>query len=110
MLFIIFQQCLLLHGWEEYILFRHNPRDNLLLQNAEGLVSLMGYLALHYASVAVAEFISKTGIRIKAWIGCAGKLLALSFLLFLVQLVCEKTLGPSSRRVANVTYVFSQVI
>lgn len=85
----------------------------------------MGYISLHYASLAIAEYISKTGlvqyfylsklctllrIRIKSWIGCAAKLYVLSLSFYVMQLVCENLISPSSRRVANIAYIFSQVL
>lgn len=108
-----------------------NRRENLITANAEGLTSLMGYLTIFYASLAIGEFMAKTrwfefppkrknsnfqkkknfffSIRIKSWIRRCFQLFALSLILFFIQIAAEKCVDPPCRRVVNATYIFSQV-
>uniref|UniRef100_A0A1I7X9A1 UBIQUITIN_CONJUGAT_2 domain-containing protein n=1 Tax=Heterorhabditis bacteriophora TaxID=37862 RepID=A0A1I7X9A1_HETBA len=107
-LFCIMQQALLMNGYE-WILSGKNTRETLFSANAEGICSMMGYLALYYISDSVAEFISKTGIRIKSWLECCVRLFCLAVIFFVFQLIAERTVGPPCRRVVNVTYIFAQM-
>ncbi|CCD72984.1 Phosphatidylinositol-glycan biosynthesis class W protein [Caenorhabditis elegans] len=86
-----------------------NRRENLITANAEGLTSLMGYLTIFYASLAIGEFMAKTSIRIKSWIRRCFQLFALSLILFFIQIAAEKCVDPPCRRVVNATYIFSQL-
>lgn len=97
-------------GLQEWILDETaNKRENLITANAEGLTSLLGYLTIFYASLAIGEFMAKTSIRVKSWIRRCFQLLFISFFLFLIQVSTEKLLDPPCRRVVNITYIFSQL-
>ncbi|CAJ0608265.1 unnamed protein product [Cylicocyclus nassatus] len=107
--FGVLQQTMLIQGYEKWILDGDNQRDNFFTANAEGICSLMGYLTIYYISDTIGLFISKTGIRIKSWIECCWRLFVFSLVFFIMQRLSEYTLGPPSRRVVNMTYVFAQM-
>ncbi|CAO4366461.1 unnamed protein product [Caenorhabditis nigoni] len=97
-------------GLQAWILDENaNKRDNLIHANAEGLTSLLGYLTIFYASLAIGGFMARTSIRVKSWIRRCFQLILLSIFLFLAQLATEKWVDPPCRRVVNVTYIFSQL-
>ncbi|KAK6732579.1 hypothetical protein RB195_016756 [Necator americanus] len=108
-IFGVLQQTMLMYGFESWILDGTNKRDTLFSANAEGICSLMGYLTIYYISDAMANFISKTGIRLKSWFSCTWKLYLFSLFFYIIQRLCEHSLGPPSRRVVNITYVFAQM-
>lgn len=92
----------------------------LLVANREGLVSCLGYLAIHLAGAAIGQTLRSRGClwsgssrgdglhgggrlsrgRLLAWLcfGCAASILAC--------VICESTIEPVSRRTANLPYVF----
>ncbi|KAJ1374286.1 GWT1 [Parelaphostrongylus tenuis] len=107
--FGILQQTMLTSGYEEWILNGENMRETLFAANAEGICSLMGYITIFYISDAIAKFVSKTGIRVKSWIECCWRLYVFALIFYIMQLGAEWTLGQPSRRVANISYVFSQM-
>uniref|UniRef100_A0A1I7UGX2 Phosphatidylinositol-glycan biosynthesis class W protein n=1 Tax=Caenorhabditis tropicalis TaxID=1561998 RepID=A0A1I7UGX2_9PELO len=86
-----------------------NQRENLMTANAEGLTSLLGYVTIFYASLAIGEFMAKTSCRVKSWIRRCFQLLIISFTLFLIQLATENLVDPPCRRVVNISYIFSQL-
>ncbi|XGW12098.1 hypothetical protein V3C99_013072 [Haemonchus contortus] len=106
-LFGIFQQTMLMNGYQEWILDGENRRDTLFRANAEGICSLMGYITIYYLADTLAAFISKTGIRVKSWIECCWRLYVFSIMFYGMQVVAEWSLGQPSRRVVNITYIFS---
>lgn len=108
-LFGIFQQTMLLSGFETWILNEENLRETLFTANAEGICSLMGYITIYYLADTVAMPISRTGIRVKSWIECCWKLYAFALIFYGLQLGAEWALGEPSRRVVNITYIFAQM-
>lgn len=51
-------------GLQTWILDENaNKRDNLMTANAEGLVSLLGYVTIFYGSLAIGEFMAKTRLE-----------------------------------------------
>ncbi|KAK6028633.1 GWT1 protein [Ostertagia ostertagi] len=107
-LFGIFQQTMLMNGYQEWIINGENPRDTIFAANAEGICSLMGYITIYYMADSLAVFISRTGIRVKSWVECCWRLYIFSLIFYLMQLGAEWTLGQPSRRVVNIAYIFLQ--
>ncbi|CAB3404537.1 unnamed protein product [Caenorhabditis bovis] len=103
-------QTLLNSGYQYWILTEgENQRENLIAANAEGIFSLLGYLTIFYASLAVGDILASTCIRIKSWIRRAFHMAFLSFLMYVCQVISEQHLDQPSRRVVNLTYIFSQL-
>lgn len=97
-------------GLQQWILDETaNKRENLWEANAEGLTSLLGYLTIFYASLAVGDFMARTSIRLKSWIRRCFQLLLISLFLFTAQIFMERYVDAPCRRVVNITYIFSQL-
>ncbi|CAI5441164.1 unnamed protein product [Caenorhabditis angaria] len=106
----LFHQTILKSGYQDWILVEgQNNRDNLLSANAEGIVSLLGYLTLFYGSLAIGEFLSHTGFRVKSWIRRCLQLVFLAAIFYFLQAICEYFIDRPSRRVVNITYIFAQL-
>jgi hypothetical protein len=57
-LVLLYQSALSLLGWSDFIL--HSPRRSFVEQNREGLVSVVGYFALHLIGLTVGSYIHTT--------------------------------------------------
>ncbi|NWX28851.1 PIGW protein, partial [Notiomystis cincta] len=72
--------------------------------NREGLLSLLGYLALYLASVQAGLWLLRRRSSVRGWLGALGGLaLAVVVLLVLLQL-CQASTEPVSRRLANLPF------
>ncbi|NXM26040.1 PIGW protein, partial [Oxyruncus cristatus] len=72
--------------------------------NREGLLSLVGYLAIYLASVQVGLWLLKCRGSVKGWLGALW-VLALAVLVLFVSLhVSQAHTDPVSRRMANLPY------
>ncbi|KAL6078083.1 Phosphatidylinositol-glycan biosynthesis class W protein, variant 2 [Balamuthia mandrillaris] len=100
-----YQFCLSNMGLREYIL--EHPRTNLFHQNKEGFCSSIGYLALYFIGAQLGNFVLRSeGRGRKEWRSVFQRLLLLSLLFWVLALVAEHFIEPSSRRMVNATYVF----
>ncbi|CAD6192089.1 unnamed protein product [Caenorhabditis auriculariae] len=107
--------CLLFHqfilvglGYERWIITDENKRTNLFEANAEGIVSLAGYLVIFYTGLSLGRFLANTGIRVKSWLQRCLHIALFIAVSYGLQKASEVFVGPPSRRVVNMTYIFSQ--
>ncbi|NWW49442.1 PIGW protein, partial [Pedionomus torquatus] len=90
-----------------FILHGSNGRDTrvgFLNANREGLVSLLGYLAVYMASVQVGLCLLKCRNSVRSWMEAARLLLLTALLLFLLLHVSQAQADAVSRRMANLSY------
>ncbi|CAI2347046.1 unnamed protein product [Caenorhabditis sp. 36 PRJEB53466] len=97
-------------GLQTWILDENaNRRENLMTANAEGLTSLLGYLTIFYASLAIGELMAKTSYRLKSWVRRCFQLLLIALVVYTLQMLAERFVDAPCRRVVNVTYILSQI-
>ncbi|NXW64381.1 PIGW protein, partial [Eurystomus gularis] len=90
-----------------FILHGSNGRDTrvgFLNANREGLLSLLGYLAIYMASVQVGLCLLKCRSSVKGWAGAVCFSLLTILMLFLFLHVSQAYADPVSRRMANLSY------
>ncbi|RQM15597.1 hypothetical protein DD237_003517 [Peronospora effusa] len=92
------------YGGEEYML--NAPRDNLMNQNREGILSLAGYTSLYmlsiYAGQNIFGYIDTNGAKAQRnmrWL--VATLLALTVMLWLSTYLSVRLVARPSRRMAN---------
>lgn len=90
-------------GLETWILSDY-PRNNLISANREGIFSLLGYMALYYASCELGDYIKISRTLFKEWLRLLMVLICLSFLGWICLHCCESLLGIPSRRLANTSF------
>ncbi|NXY73867.1 PIGW protein, partial [Glareola pratincola] len=104
---VLYQLILNTTSLKMFILHGSNGRDSrvgFLNANREGLLSLLGYLAIYMASVQVGLCLLKCRNSVKAWIEAACFLLLTALVLFLFLHVSQAHADPVSRRMANLSY------
>ncbi|NXP07159.1 PIGW protein, partial [Thinocorus orbignyianus] len=90
-----------------FILHGSNGRDTrvgFLNANREGLVSLLGYLAIYMASVQVGLCLLNCRNSVRGWMEAVRLLLLMALLLFLLLHVSQTQVDAVSRRMANLSY------
>lgn len=92
-------------GLSSYVL-SDIPRTSFLAANREGLLSIMGYVALYMTSILVGSFLKNEAevVNARTLLKQAGKLAIFSVLLWKVTYLCRDMFGVS-RRLANMGYV-----
>ncbi|CAH0488366.1 unnamed protein product [Peronospora farinosa] len=103
-----YQMYLSQYGGEEYML--NAPRDNLMNQNREGILSLAGYTSLYmlsiYAGRNIFGYIDTNGAKAQRnmrWLVAA--LLALTVMLWLSTYLSVRLVARPSRRMLNLSYL-----
>ncbi|NXU50847.1 PIGW protein, partial [Turnix velox] len=81
-----------------------DTRVGFLNANREGLLSLLGYLAIYLASVQVGLCLLKGRSSVKAWMDAVCLLGLTILLLFLFLHVSQACVDPVSRRMANLSF------
>ncbi|RMX64698.1 hypothetical protein DD238_003665 [Peronospora effusa] len=96
------------YGGEEYML--NAPRDNLMNQNREGILSLAGYTSLYmlsiYAGQNIFGYIDTNGAKAQRnmrWL--VATLLALTVMLWLSTYLSVRLVARPSRRMLNLSYL-----
>ncbi|KAM5274557.1 phosphatidylinositol-glycan biosynthesis class W protein [Ctenodactylus gundi] len=79
-------------------------RVGLLNANREGIISTLGYVAIHMAGVQTGLCVLKNRTHIKDWIKVACCLLLVSFSLFISLYVVQVNIEAVSRRMANLAF------
>lgn len=97
-------------GLEQWILSESTVRDGLISANREGIFSLLGYLALHYAALEIGHFIRNPHrSTFGGWFQLLLLLMATTFFGYVGLQVSEITFGKPSRRLANSSFCFWMV-
>lgn len=105
LLLLVVHETTLQLGLSNYVL-SDIPRTSLIAANREGLVSIIGYVALYMVSVHVGSFLKNETefVNARVLLKQAGKLTIFSLLLWKITFVCRDMFGVS-RRLANMGYV-----
>jgi len=94
-------------GWADYI--EHHPRTNLFNQNKEGLLSGIGYTSLFLFGARLGRELLKPRSNLQQWRQFTGVLWVVNVLLWCVTIISDSYIEPSSRRMANLSYVLSVI-
>ncbi|NWI45790.1 PIGW protein, partial [Picathartes gymnocephalus] len=104
---VLYQLLLSTTSLKMFVLHGSDGRDSrlgFLDANREGLLSLLGYLAIYLASVQVGLWLLQHRGSVRGWLAALGGLtLAVLVLLVLLQL-CQACAEPVSRRMANLPF------
>ncbi|NXR67421.1 PIGW protein, partial [Rhadina sibilatrix] len=104
---VLYQLLLSTTSLRTFILHGSDGRDSrlgFLDANREGLLSLLGYLAIYLASVQVGLWLLRGRSSVRGWLeALRGLALALALLWVLLQL-CQACSEPVSRRMANLPF------
>lgn len=104
---VLYQLLLSTTSLKMFILHGSDGRDSrlgFLDANREGLLSLLGYLAIYLASVQVGLWLLQRRSSVRGWLeALRGLALAVLVLLLLLQL-CQACTEPVSRRLANLPF------
>ncbi|MBZ3869892.1 Phosphatidylinositol-glycan biosynthesis class W protein [Sciurus carolinensis] len=79
-------------------------RVGLLNANREGIISSLGYVAIHMAGVQTGLYVLKNRTHIKDWVKVACCLLLVSISLFISLYVLQVNTEAVSRRMANLAF------
>ncbi|KFQ26277.1 Phosphatidylinositol-glycan biosynthesis class W protein [Mesitornis unicolor] len=104
---VLYQLILNTTSLKMFILHGSNGRDTrvgFVNANREGLLSLVGYLAIYMASVQVGLCLLKRRSSVREWLEAVCFLLLTVVLLFLFLHVSQVHADPVSRRMANLSY------
>ncbi len=104
-LLLIVHETALQLGLSNYVL-SDIPRTSFIAANREGIVSIIGYVALYIVSIHVGSFLKNEAdvVNARVLLKQAGKLTIFSLLLWKVTFLCRDMFGVS-RRLANMGYV-----
>uniref|UniRef100_A0A1I8EQN4 Phosphatidylinositol-glycan biosynthesis class W protein n=1 Tax=Wuchereria bancrofti TaxID=6293 RepID=A0A1I8EQN4_WUCBA len=123
-----YQYFLTKQNLQEYLISNETKRKDFVSKNREGIFSFFGYLSIYYLASAIANFlftatshqeycdpnmncsVTERRKRIKVWFYRSFQLLLLTVVIFLAQEFAIKLVGPPSRRIANVPYLFVQLL
>lgn len=103
---LTFHQLILQLGLSNYVLRADVGRDNFITANREGLVSIPGYIALHFGSIYIGSLMrfEQPIKRGKDFLKKIGVLVVITLFLWKMIYVCDHLFGVS-RRIANMGYV-----
>ncbi|XP_036196179.1 phosphatidylinositol-glycan biosynthesis class W protein isoform X3 [Myotis myotis] len=79
-------------------------RVGLLNANREGIMSTLGYVAIHMAGVQTGSYVLKKRSHIKDWIKVAYCILLLAISLFVSLYIVQVKVEAASRRMANLAF------
>jgi len=104
---VIIYQYFLSVGLADYILYHSSTdrnEENLFHQNKEGIVSVIGYVALFFIAAQIGTWIQKTRKSLKEWHSFVLNLGLLDVLLWGLLILC-KVFVDYSRRMVNLSYI-----
>uniref|UniRef100_A0A8C3PKF1 Phosphatidylinositol-glycan biosynthesis class W protein n=1 Tax=Calidris pygmaea TaxID=425635 RepID=A0A8C3PKF1_9CHAR len=104
---VFYQLVLNTTSLKTFILHGSDGRDTrvgFLNANREGLLSLLGYLAIYMASVQVGLYLLKRRSSVRGWMAAARFLVLVVLLLFLLLHMSQAHGDAVSRRMANLSY------
>ena len=107
--------CLLIGGAYQFLLVSplfnfteillNSNRVGLVMQNKEGIASCFGHLSLYFAGVFFGTFLFKPRSTLKEWQCAVVKVIKANVVLWCLLFVCEISVQPISRRLANLSYI-----
>ncbi|XP_006213375.2 phosphatidylinositol-glycan biosynthesis class W protein isoform X2 [Vicugna pacos] len=82
----------------------NGTRVGLLNANREGIISTLGYVAIHMAGVQTGSYVLKKRSHIKDWIKAAYHILLTATVLFIFLYIIQVNVEVASRRMANLAF------
>ncbi|XP_037350322.1 phosphatidylinositol-glycan biosynthesis class W protein [Talpa occidentalis] len=79
-------------------------RVGLLNANREGIISTVGYVAVHMAGVQTGLYVLKKRSQVKDWIEVASHILLAAISLFISLYIVQVNIEVASRRMANLAF------
>ncbi|NXM42096.1 PIGW protein, partial [Gymnorhina tibicen] len=104
---VLYQLLLSTTSLKAFILHGSDGRDSrlgFLDANREGLLSLLGYLAIYLASVQVGLWLLQRRASVRGWLRALRGLALAVLVLFVLLQLCQACAEPVSRRVANLPF------
>ncbi|NWH90089.1 PIGW protein, partial [Aegithalos caudatus] len=104
---VLYQLLLSTTSLKAFILHGSDGRDSrlgFLDANREGLLSLLGYLAIYLASVQVGQWLQRGRSSVRGWLAALGGLAGAVLLLWVLLQLCQACAEPVSRRMANLPF------
>ncbi|NWU39648.1 PIGW protein, partial [Hylia prasina] len=104
---VLYQLLLSTTSLKTFILHGSDGRDSrlgFLDANREGLLSLLGYLAVYLASVQVGLWLQRRRSSVRGWLAALGGLALAVLVLWLLLQLCQACSEPVSRRMANLPF------
>ena len=87
------------------LILSNDKRNNIFLQNKEGLSSSFGFLCIYFMGVSFGIKIFKKKQVLQDWISVLKNLFIYCLVLWLAFYLCKLNVQDTSRRIANSTYV-----
>ncbi|XP_029555401.1 phosphatidylinositol-glycan biosynthesis class W protein [Salmo trutta] len=89
----------------KYSIIHNNDRTGGFLQaNMEGVSSVVGYIAIYMAGVQIGLYVMRPRTQVKEWIRVIWNLLLGSAVLYTALILCQASVEPVSRRMANLPF------
>ncbi|NWV72111.1 PIGW protein, partial [Malurus elegans] len=104
---VFYQLILSTTSLKMFILHGSDGRDSrlgFLDANREGLLSLVGYLAIYLASVQVGQWLLQRRDSVRGWAAALKVLILAVLVLFVLLQLCQACTEPVSRRMANLSF------
>ncbi|XP_077021163.1 glucosaminyl-phosphatidylinositol-acyltransferase PIGW [Tamandua tetradactyla] len=79
-------------------------RVGLLNANREGIISTLGYVAIHMAGVQTGSYVFKKRLQMKDWLKVTCCLLVAAIILFISLYIAQANIEAVSRRMANLAF------
>ncbi|XP_070839111.1 phosphatidylinositol-glycan biosynthesis class W protein [Chaetodon trifascialis] len=105
---------LLISGFYQYILetsrlktfmIHNNDREkDFLHANKEGIISVVGYVAIYMAGVQVGVYVMQPRSQVRQWLKTLLSILLGSVVLYAALYTCQTLVEPVSRRLANLPF------
>ncbi|XP_056141294.1 phosphatidylinositol-glycan biosynthesis class W protein [Lampris incognitus] len=89
---------------KSFIIHDNDRMKDFLHANREGIFSVAGYIAIYMAGVQIGLYIMQPRTQVREWLNAVVKLLAGSCILYTALYVCQITVEPVSRRLANLPF------
>lgn len=80
---------------------------SILMQNKEGIASLLGYLSLYFAGIEYGAFIFKPRNNLGQWLKVSQQLFCVGCIFCTLMLFSINYIQPISRRLANLSYILA---
>ena len=87
------------------LILSNDKRDNIFLQNKEGLSSSFGFLCIYFMGVSFGILVFKKKQVLQDWISVLKNLFLYCLVSWLAYYLCKLYVQDTSRRIANATYV-----
>lgn len=100
----LYQLALETTGLKSFLIHNNDRTVDFLHANKEGLFSVMGYIAIYMAGVQIGLYVMKPRTLVRDYFRVIGNLLLGSAMLYGALFLCQATVEPVSRRLANLSF------